>query len=55
MEKTDSTTNVENEVPVDIVKKEADDLIGENCSITLVESDDEEEEKEYTVKKDFDI
>ena len=57
MGEVDQIPNDENKEPVEIeiVKEEIDNPSDENCSIILTESDDEEEEKEGTVEKDFHI
>ena len=53
----DQTPNDENNEPVEIeiVKEVVGNTSDENYSIILAESDDEEEEKEGTVEKDFRI
>ena len=55
VEEVDLTPNDENKEPVEIVKEEVDNPSDENYSIILAESDDEEEEKEGKVEKDFHI
>ena len=49
----DQTANDENKEVIEIVNQEVDNPIDENCSIILAELDEEEEEKEGTVKKIF--